>query len=443
MALTFEEFKAQREQGLTTRDLVSQTQAQSQPPQEQGRRVSGVEKIGDFIGVSGLARGIASSILVHTDSEYKRIDRKMKAGESLDAGEIAYVESITGEIPTNREIAGSAVQTAATIATIGGAAKAKTIKAGMAKIGGLGAISGAGRAVGREEATTGDVIKQALVSGVTSAATYGTLRGMGRVASGIYKKLPTRLMQSTARLEKESAKALLDAKQWGSLGKLNGYVQQESKHLDKLIREKIVANNGNINAQDFVNKSITEIQKKFPGYSADKINRVLKNAGIDPILDAAKKKTTISYVDADAIRRNLGAVHNTINKTSLNKGVQEILWKNIVSEYRGPTGTIDLFKQYAPLVNASKSITKVLDTQSKRMGISFGDSIFGIAGAGLGGPWGALAGVTVKRTAESAVGKTAAAVGIDQLGKLIERIPTDSAGKISKAVLINMLKGQQ
>jgi hypothetical protein len=442
MVLTFEEFKAQREQGLTTRDLVAQTQAQSQAPQEQEKPVSGVEKIGDFFGVSGLGRGIGASLLTFTDKEYKKISKKMKEGESLDAGELAYMTSIGKDIPTNREIAGSALQTAATVGLLG-AKPVASIRKGMAKVGGWGAVSGAGRAIAREEATTGDVIKQAFTSGATSAATYGILRGAGRVAKGIWKKLPTKLMQSTAKLEKESAEALLNAKQWGTLGKLRGYAEQESKHLDELIRKKIVANNGTINAQDFVSKTVKDIQTKFPGYSTEKINRVLKNAGIDPILEAAKKKATISFVDADAIRRNLGAVHNTINKTTLNKGAQEIIWKNLVNTYRGPTETVGLFKQYAPLVKASKSIAKIMETQAKRTNISPGDfltgGVMGGLGYSFGGPLGAATGIAAQTTP----GRTATAVSIDQIGKLIAKIPTDSAGKISKSILINILKGQQ
>ena len=436
MTLTFEEYKKLKQEGLSQQQIISQ----KTPQQEIKPREGFLQKTGRFLGLEGLGKGISSAILVHTDKEYKRILQKAHKGEVLTPGEVSYMTSIANEIPSEREVIGSAIQTAATVATLGGAAKASTIKMGMTKMGILGGTSGLGKGI-EQEKSVGDVLKQTFTSGVMSAATYGVLAGAGKVAKSVLKELPVRLMRSTAKLEKEAAQQILDAKQVGSLGKLKGFADAEMKRLNGVIQSKMQAKNGTINSKEFIDDVVTKIQKEFTGVSKDKILKAIKSADIEPFL----KNKTVDFVSADKIRQELGnAIGNAwrTDNPKFHSTVRETLWKGIVNRVRPQTNTTAEFAQYAPLIQATKSIAKTMANQSTKFGLSLYDIPAGGIGAAVGGAPGVIGGMVLRRMVDSTTGKTVTAVGINELGKIIEKIPTDTAGKISTTLLINLFKGK-
>jgi hypothetical protein len=389
-----------------------------------------LNKVGDFIGVSGLAKGITSAILTKTDKQYKDILAKSDRGETLTAGERAYFESIKGDIPTNKEVIGSALQTGATIATAGiGAGK---LLPTAVKLGTAGAVAGAGKGLEQNKGTV-DIIKQSFTTGLASAGTYMALVGAGKLAKIVLDRLPIKLYQSATKLDKESAQTLLDEKSWGRLGKIKGITDAESQRLNDVIQQKITENNGKINSKDYITKVFNTLKEKWTGVSTSKITKAIKNSDIEPFL----KQAEVDFLTADEVRRGLGATASWAEKTKFSEDVRETLWKELVNTIRPVTGTTAEFKKLATLIETSKSLGKTMVRQARNRNISLTDFI---TGTGIGGIQG-VGTVIAKKALESPASMTFTAVQLNNLSKVLSKIPTDKAGMISKEVLINTLKG--
>jgi len=396
-------------------------------------------KVGSFLGVEKLGRRIGAEIgkLVSPST-----DKALK--DLVQKGQMTPEEykNISTLGVSNKEALGSAIETAATIGTAGIASGAKlgvkAIAKTGAKLAGAGAAAGFGRGLS-EDKNLQDSLGQAFTTGVASAATFGVLAGAGKLTSKVLEKLPTRIFASVAKLETQSAKALLDAKQVGTLGKLKGFADKEAGRLDKLIQARIVKNNGSINTKKMLNDVINSTRKEFTGVSKEKILRGIKEANVEQLL----KKKSVDYLTADKLRQELGKTIGFAWKTDnppLNKAIRMNLWKGLVNTYRTPTKTNQLFKQYAPLVKASSRLGKVMANQEKKFGFSLYDYIgggFGFAGGGIPG---AIAATTARKVAGSPVAKTAAAVGLNELSNILKKIPTDNAGRISRTALVNAFK---
>lgn len=409
------------------------------------------EAIGGLLGLGGIKKAqeqMEASDKQYTDILLKRLKTSREKGDTIETDRTLeklknfipqdVLSQYVNELPTAKQVVGSAIQTAATVGTIGiGAGK---ILPTLAKVGTAGAVSGFGEGLEKEK-NIKDSLKQAFTSGLASAATFGVLIGAGKIAKQVLQKIPYKIYSSVAKLEPESARALLNAKQIGGLGKLKGYVDAEGSRLNNIIQEKINANNGKITSKDFIKSVVAKIQDSWQGVSKDKILKAIKAADIDPFL----KNKSVDYLTADNIRRGLG---NTIGNAwrtdnpKFNLSVRDILWKEIVNTIRPATGTTAEFAQYAPLVDASKSIGKIISNQDKKFGLSLYDVIGGGLGyASGGGLPGVIGGAIARRLVDSSTGKTLMAVSLNELSNLITKIPTDSAGKISRVALINALNG--
>lgn len=429
-------------QDFTLRALARFNPQETQPVQELNKPQGGVSGFfQNLLGSEKLTRGLGARIASMTPEGKKNLETAQSTGQ---LSEQQAQELATGGV-TGKQMLGSALQTGATIASLGiGGATAGTSKAAFksilpmaAKVGTAGAVAGFGAGLSENKSVT-DSLKQAFTTGLASAATAGTLSAVGKLGKLGLEKLPTKIYQSTAKLEEKSAKALLDAKQFGTLGRLQGFVKTEGGRLDDLIQQKIAQNNGQINSKQFMDSVISQIKNKYQGYSEKQITTALKNAGIDPFF----KNKTVDFLTADNIRKSLGATEKYLDKTKFGIGVKDILWKELVNTYRKPTGTEKLFEQWAPIVNASKSIAKTIKNQEGKMNIKLSDWIVGL-GAGIpGGGISGIGAVAIKKAAESPLAKTTAAVGLNELNKVIDRIPAtyfDKAGKISRSGLVKAL----
>jgi hypothetical protein len=398
----------------TTKKIIPQQQTSTQSKE------SLAEKVAGFAGVKNISKAIAYAI----SPEVRQYEK----------------ESI-GKLPSAKEIAGDILQVGATLATggIGGAGVKGAL--GVAKlagkVGAAGAVSGFGTGLS-ENKSTADSLKQAFTTGLASAATVGVLSAAGKGAKLALEKLPERLYRSATKLESESAKALLDAKKFGTLGQIKGYVERTGAELDKTITAKITAKNGTINSDKFLKTIVGKIKSEWKGVSSAKIKSALKNADIEPFL----KDKEVDFLTADSIRRKLGGTSTWSEKTKFGESVKETIWKEIVNTIRPATGTTKEFAQWAPLVQANKVLKKTIQNQSKRV-VGLTDILVG-TGVGVGG--GILPGVAsvaAKKAVESPLVMTGTAVGLNELNNLISKLPTDKAGKISRVALINLFKENQ
>jgi hypothetical protein len=388
-------------------DMIETTQAQ------QPEKKSLLSKVGDFLGVGGLAKGITSSILTSTDPQYKKIVAKADRGETLTPGERAYFESIRGGIPTNKEVIGSAIQTGATIATAGiGAGK---LLPTALKVGATGTLAGFGAGLEQDKSIP-DSVKQAFITGAASAATYGAFVGAGKAVKYGLEKLPIKIYSAANNLSKESGNILMNEKQIGNAGKLKVFVDKTTSEINQSIADKIKAKNGTINSDDFLLSVFSKIKNKFKGISDAKIWRAINSAGIEPFI----KENKVEYSIADSIRQKLGYDINWANDTKFAQSVRSTIWKELVNTYRPATGTTQDFAKLAPLTEAAKKLGKLAEKQEK-----FKLNLWALLKFDfLGTP----------------TTQTGIAVGANELNKVINKIPFNKAGFVSRTALINALK---
>jgi hypothetical protein len=151
----------------------------------------------------------------------------------------------------------------------------------------------------------------------------------------------------------------------------------------------------------------------------------------------------VDFSVADKIRqgigKNLGSIWQTDNP-KFNQDVRMTIWKELVNTIRPATNTTTEFQKLSAYTQASMKIEKVLESQSKRLGVGISDLLTGLGfGIGKGGMAGVLS-VAAKRVAESPVARTSTAVVLNELNKILPKLPWDATGKISREVLINAIK---
>ena len=395
-----------------------------------------IEEVANKLGINKQKEGIAEKLAGFAG--VKNISKAI--AYALSPVEEKYKEEGIGAKPTAKQLAGDVLQVGTTLATggIGGAgAKGALGIAKLAgKVGAMGAVSGLGAGLS-EDKSTADSLKQAFTAGLASAATVGVLSVSGKGAKLALEKLPERLYRSATKLQSESAKSLLDAKKFGTLGQIKGYVEKTGEELNKTITEKIAMKNGQIKSDKFLKNIVAKIKSEWKGVSSAKIKSALKNADIEPFL----QNKSVDFLTADSIRRKLGGTASWAEKTRFGESVKETIWKEIVNTIRPATGTTKEFAQWAPLVQANKVLKKTIQNQGKRV-VGLTDILVG-TGVGVGG--GIVPGVlsvVAKKAIESPLAMTGAAVGLNELNKLISKLPTDKVGRISRVALINLLKGE-
>lgn len=441
-----ETFKYLRNKGLISNNQIkynsdNNAQTNTQNNNKTTSNKSLIESIGDFLGVGGLAKGITASVLSNTDKEYNRIIKKMNSGKSPTEGELSYVKSISGQIlnTTSKEVLGSSLQTAATIGTMGiGAGK---ILPALTKVGVAGATVGAGKAI-EENKTTEETLKQAFTTGLTSAATYGVISSIGKLGKLALEKLPSKLYNSVVKIGKESADTMLNEKQIGTLGKLKAISDNEVSKLNESISNKITKESGSFNSKEFIDKIYKSIKSDWQGYSKEKILKSIEEAGIDPFL----KNKTVDYEIANNVRKGIGETLGTVWKTDnpkFNQSIRIKIWKEISNTIKSTTNTEEDFSRLATYTKASIKLGKIINNQSEKFNISLYDILGGGFGYAGGGLTGAAIGAVGRRVVENPLLKTGTAVGLNELNKIIEKLPIDKAGKISKTLLINAFKNLQ
>lgn len=412
-------------------------------PQEKTEAVETPEKtggvlgfLGDIIGIEKLGRGIGAR-LASSSKEYQK-----NLQTAIDAGIITEEQAQQLRIGgvSDRALVGSAIQGAATVASLGiggaGAGALNTAKV-LGKVGAAGAVAGFGAGLS-EDKSVGESLEQAFTTGLTSAATAGAFTALGKLGSVALKRLPTKIFASVAKLDKETAKVLINDRQMGTLGRIKAIADKEVDSLNDAIASKITAESGKFNSKDFLKKVFNSIKGDWQGVDEKKIKAAMKASDISPFLN----DKTVDFATADNIRKGIGKTLGTVWKSDnpkFNHDVKMAIWKEIVNTIRPVTGTVDEFARLEAYTKASMRFAKVINNQEQKFGLKFSDLVLGGFGTIGGGGVGAVGTVAAKKAAESSAVRTSTAVGLNEVNKLIEKIPAkyfDKAGRISRAALV-------
>lgn len=179
-----QEMQGLEKQGLATMpDFIPDSEAdnyfgiQNKKPEVTKKFLEGhgvLKGISDFIGTTGLGKGLAQGIFLKFTPEGKDILKRIENGEM----QYSDLENIIGKGVTNKEIIGSGIQTAASFTGLG---KALPSIAGRIGVGtAVGTGIGAGGALQQNQDTTG-VLKSAAIGGAVGFGVSGVFEGVGAI----------------------------------------------------------------------------------------------------------------------------------------------------------------------------------------------------------------------------------------------------------------------
>jgi len=444
MAITFEEYKKLRQSGLSQDQVISQTQ-----PQEKRGLLRGV---GKFLGMEEFGKGLGLAAFRLTP-EYKDLERQVQEGTITPE---QFEEITTGGLK-NREVIGSAIQTGLSVVGLRGGLPAQIGKRPILGKVAAGAVTGAAFG-GAESGKQGEGV----ISGVATGAVVGGIAGgLLGVAAKAFEKignkaasryLLSRTLKQTPKdiaLEKSGARPVLaeQMRKLGLKGSEEKIVETSATNLAKLERQyiEIVNRNKNtsldtIQAVRALDDIVARKRNVFGQKGVEKINefkRILLDKGDKITLPEAAKYVRDIY-------KELGeaAFENQV------KDVGRITLRTMASSMRKAMGQAHkpldrVIKQEQTYIRIIQNLERQLNRRGRLNILGLSDSILAAGGIAVGEPVTGIGAGLVKRGIESAQFKTRAAVRLDQLGNLINKIPTDTAGKISKTALFNALKNIQ
>ncbi len=465
-----ENIKAMESQGAPYEDIQSYITAQT----SQANQVSETKKpeiftaektpgilggLARFVGVEKLGQGIGKTLFNLTPEAKMTEDMLAKGQISPEK----YQDITTGGI-TNKQVIGSGIQTAANIGLMGLNVKPAATVAG--RIGqsavqgaGIGALGG-GVASYEKGDTSEQIIKQAMFTGSIGGVLGGAIGAASEGIKYATQKLPERLYNSAIKPTLQDTKKAIKYN-GDTLGKdliKRGLSGSDQKLLDTSF-EKI--NEAESKLQSLLAQSPESISRKDLSPYLDELIKV-KDAtpGLKGEVDAIKKvleqfPNQVPVAQANQIKRNLyDALRDTAFKLDANlstkKDAMKALARGIKTEIEKKFGEGTISEINKDLATYGKLNDRMVDviarnTRYNILGIS--DAGTAVGGAVVGsafGPGGGLTGGIIAPMLKKLVGttgfKTATAVGLDKLGQGLQRIPIESTGKISKALLLDLFK---
>jgi hypothetical protein len=350
-------------------------------------------------------------------------------------------------------------------ATLGGAALPGTgsVVKNALQLGALGAASGAGGAMSADK-NSGDIFKSALISGTIGAGVSLVASGAGKLASTITKKAPAKIYNTAIKTPlQETKKAILYKGE--TLGE--ELIKRGVKgNDDKLFTYAIKQVEGNENRlQEILKKSKQTLSRaELEPYLDDLISTKQATPGlaedVDKIRNVLKEfPEQIPIAEANQIKRNLyRALDDVAFKVdpslSTKKEAMKAVARGIKTEIENKTageagegvvrGINKELQVFGSLKN--RALDKIARANKNNL-IGLGDlgraAIGGVVGGATTGDFkGAVTGAALGlagKTAGSTLAKTNVAVRLSQLGKVIDKLPIDNAGRISKTALITLI----
>lgn len=394
---------------------------------EQQPKETFMEKVAGFAGVKNISKGIAYAI----SPEVRK-----------------YTKESIGAKPTAKQLAGDVLQVGATIGTAGIGGAGVGLGKTALQIGGSGAVAGFGKGFSEDKNLT-DSLKEAFVTGITSAGTVGVLGLAGKGISKIAQKAPERLYndalgitQKVIQAGKSPSKKMIDEGVFGSLGSIWKQSKTAITELDNVIDKKLVNSKGIIESKKIINTAKESLYSKFSSsYGKKEIDDVISKL---PISDLTNKKS-LTLVEANNLRKQLDKILGesfflSDKQAPLIKEATGILSGLLRNNVKKLSGTETEFSKLASYIRADKVVSRAIAITDKSFKLGLRDLLFGGLGGTVGGIPGIVGGVVAKKALESPYIKTGTAIGIDRINKFIQKIPTDKAGKISRTLLLNAIK---
>lgn len=409
--------------------------------------------ISDFVGTTGLGKGIAQGIFLKFTQEGKNVMKQFEEGKITQE----EIEKIIGKTATTKEILGSAGQMATNI-VIAGAKVPATILGKAAQFGGLSAL-GTGAKTLEKGGDIKEIAKNAFYGGLTGAAIGGTIGIIGKGLKTFTQKTPEAVYNNTLRVQqkiklagKSPAGFLVEKGTWGNLGTFKKTTDEGIKKANEEISKTLTNNIKTISGKDIYREASEVLSKKFgkivdPTEISGALRRVqaagLKTNEAIPLVEANQIRQQLDKLLGD--RYFLSQTESPILKEAMGT-ISNVLRRNIQSL----SGTQSQFSQLSKWIKTQQIVDRAIGIADSKYGLGLLDVLAGAGGATLGFTGtegdigerlknaliGGVAGIVLEKTARSAGLQTGVAQIINKLGQ----IPTDTAGKVNKIVVINLIK---
>ena len=471
-------------------DIISQEEFQKRYRQDLPSKESKstLEKVGDFMGLSGLAKGTAISLaspyaqrlttellqqqgqiqnvllqrikLAREQGDTNAVERLTKA---LQQNQITKLpnEAILEQAPTNKEVIGSAAQTAINILAAGlpmpkvsTAVGRIAIKTGISSIAGAGL--GAAQAYG-ENKTPEEIAQQAFRSGLTSAAITGLLATGGEVFNTIVSKNSANKLYQQAikvnkdliRKDKSPVSFLRDQRVWGSLGKMEGRTEIGIAQTEDVIDNRLASMPDQmVNTQTLLDRAKSLLKTQYGlAYSDAQIDEFINDLPIDTL----KNNPQISIQVATTLRKQLDHIIRDVgwkglaSQKPLTTQVQQTMANVLRDTVQTLSNTHQEFAALTQWENASKVIQDTIVTTEQK-GLQLGlsrivqDVIFATAGGYSKGIGGGIAGVAVSEATRNPAVLTGTAQIVNGLSNVISKLPAQDLETLLRLIVSNYAK---
>ena len=407
-------------------------------------------KIGGVIGGAARFLGIEEfgtrlgSELVRFTPEGRDLERLRKEG---GVSPEQYKSIITGDVSIG-ETVGSAAQLGLSLVLATGKLAVTGIKAG-AKV---GAAFGATEGIKEEKGVITKAVTGAVTGGIAGGLLQAASRGIQAVVSGktaetliskTLRQTPKDIALERAGKRPELAKQFLEK---GLRGSNEGIIERASFELTKLEKQL---------QEHLARSQKTTIDTIRIIRSADSLVAQKRNVygqkGVEIINEYKRfllsKGNKILVQDAHRLVRD---IYKELGDAAFNREIlpqNKALLRTIAGALRKEIGRTSMVAN--KIIKEEQFYIRTIDTLERQINKQTGQNIFGLqdtifaAGTLASGQPAVLGGAVLKRGLESTQIKTRAAGLLSQLGTIINKLPTDTAGRISKTAIFNAIKELQ
>lgn len=450
--LTLQQLQAQGAKPVSTGGLsLSELQQQGAKPVDPYASMAApqpkkplYDKITNFFGLSKAADTLGSNIAIASNAlnPFLSLEEKITRNDFLKQ-------------PTLKENIGAGLSLGSTVASLG-TPGAGTVARSALQFGTLSASAAAGDALS-DNASLENTARSAFKGGLTGAALGAGVKVATNAIGSLVSKGPEAIYNNSLRVlnrmkdaGKSPAEFLKDEGVWGSLGTFKKAAAEGIAKESAAIKSKLPAaggtNWGTVQERAFkkLEKSLGEL------YSKPQLEQLINDVPVSSLQSSADD---VPWEKLDSTRQALGKyigdnkwlAANSSEKIKAAKAVY-----GAMSELeKAATGATEEFHRLSQWLNTEKVVNRAIGIADNRYGLGLYDFVSGTGGAAIGGltsdgsigdrltnaATGAAIGIGLERSLTSPALKT----GIAQLLTKLESIPTDAAGRVSKAAITQLI----
>lgn len=346
-------------------------------------------------------------------------------------------DQIISTMPTPEQTIGAGLE-AATIPAA--AAFAPETVAGAAALGaGTGAAEGAGSAM-EQKGNISDVAKSGAIGGTIGAVTGAGLplagKALNAIAKQAFENLPLRLIQSALGQSKNELLAGKDVSPYvlqnKRVGTADQLINQSQNAIDEL-SQKISANlehkapkTVRLLKNEILSSVVSKVNADGGAVDAQEVSQIVHD--LAPQAKQLLNKKSLSLPEANKLRQSidktLGDRAFLMSQLPFRKDILRQFANSLRENVKtlAPAGTRDMFNNLSKEIRLRDALLNKYSGKSRNEVLNAFDLMLSGGGFIGGGPAGALGTLATKKLAQSAIGKTGAAVALDAAGKGFDKV---------------------